>query len=123
MQTLKVVSNAWLIAWALAYLATAIFAPGIGGDVLTGILLYGLVGIGILACLALFRAQNTDLRNLGMVLLFVLAAFSVFGAVASWSGLALWNVPFQNKELFQVTMGLMDFLAAVFMLIRITLET
>jgi len=122
-ENLKVVTNAWLIAWAFAYLATAIFAPGIAGDVLIGQILYAVVGLLTIGSLALLRAQNTDLRNVGMVLLFVLALFSVYGAVASWSGLFVWNVPFQVKEIFQVTMGLMDFLGAVFMLVRVSLET
>lgn len=119
MENLKNVTNAWLIAWALAYIITAIFAPGIAGNVWTGTILYATMGTLIIVSLALFRAQNTDLRNGGMVLLFALAAFSVYGAVASWTGLFVWNVPFPAKEVFQVTMGLMDFLGAVFMLIRV----
>ena len=123
-ENLKVVTNAWLIAWAFAYLATVIFAPEIAGnDVLTGQILYATMGLLILVSLALLYAQNVDLRNVGMILLFVLALFSVYGAVASWSGLFVWNVPFQAKEVFQVTMGLMDFLGAVFMLIRAAFET
>jgi hypothetical protein len=122
-ENLKNVTNAWLIAWAFAYLVTAVFAPGIAGDVLTGQILYAIVGLLIIVSLALLHGRNTDLRNGGMILLFGLAAFSVFGAVGSWTGLVVWNVPFQAKEVFQVTMGLMDFLGAVFMLIRVTLET
>lgn len=122
MENLKVVTTAWLIAWAFAYLATAIFAPGIAGDVLLGQILYAVMGLIIIVSLALLRAQNTDFRNVGMILLFVSALFAIYGAVASWTGLAVWNVPFQAKEVFQATMGLMDFLGAVFMLTRVTLE-
>jgi len=122
-ENIKAVTNAWLIAWAFTYLATAIFAPGIAGDVLQGQILYTSMGLLILVSLAVLRAQNPDWRNYGMVLLFLLALMAVYGAVASWSGLFVWNVPFQAKEIFQVTMGLMDFLGAVFMLIRVTLET
>ena len=123
-ETVKVVIHAWLIAWALAYLATALFAPGIAGDVSTGqiLILYVVMGLLIIGSLAALRPQNPKLRTVGMSLLFVTALFSIYGAVASWSGLFVWNVPFQAKEIFQVTMGLMDFLGAVFMLIRIGVE-
>jgi hypothetical protein len=123
MENLKNVANSWLIAWALAYLFTAIFAPGLSGDVLTGEILYGVIGIALLVSVALLHTKALILHKLGVIVLLIVAAFSVYGAIASWSGLFVWNVPFANKEVFQVTMGLMDFLGAFFMLVRIILES
>ena len=57
-ETVKVVIHAWLIAWALAYLATALFAPGIAGDVSTGQILYVVMGLLIIGSLAALRPQN-----------------------------------------------------------------
>lgn len=50
------------------------------------------------------------------ILLVVLAMLSVYSGVASWTGKAIWAVPFANKEIFQVSMAFLDLLGAVFML-------
>ena len=120
-------TNAWLIAWALAYIVAGIAAPQISGNVLEGQILYLIMGVLLLAPLAMLESielpgfdpdREHTVRTLATVLLIALAFVSLYSAVASWSGMFVWNVPFPDKSLFQVTMGLMDFVGAVFMLIR-----
>ena len=119
-ESLKVTANAWLIAWALAYIMTGIFAPQISGNILEGAVLYATVGVALLLAALCFVDPQAPAKGqaYAKIALAILALISVYSAVASWSGLFVWNVPFQAKEVFQVSMGLMDFLGAVFMLIR-----
>lgn len=51
------------------------------------------------------------------VMFFVQGVPMVYGGVASWAGLAVWNVPFNNPEMFQVSMAFADLLGAVFLFI------
>ena len=112
----------YLIVWALAYIFTAIFAPGISGDVLIGAIVYLTIGIALLLCLWLVGVGTTYLTGLdhipyriGQVMLLILGAISIYAAITSWSGVAIWNVPFVNKELFQVSMAAGNLIAAVLM--------
>lgn len=125
---------AWLLAFGISYIATAIFAPGVAGDPVQGMIVYTLLGVAILAAVALrtfTESQEVSVplkpgvkmrievegprRNLGRVLLAVLGVIEVIGCVTSWTGVGVWNVPFPNKEVFQVSMALMDMVSAVFM--------
>jgi hypothetical protein len=109
----------YLIVWALAYIFTAIFAPGISGDVLFGTIVYLLIGIALLLSLWLVGMPITGLNHtshrIGQVMLLILGAISIYAAITSWSGVAIWNVPFVNKELFQVSMAAGNLIAAVLM--------
>ena len=53
--------------------------------------------------------------GIGQFLLFILGLVEVYGGIASWCGLGIWNVPFPNIELFQVSMAFADLLSAVFL--------
>lgn len=111
---------AWLLMWALSYVAVAILAPDISGDVVYGRLLYLVMAIAILCSwnlLELSRIRiNKQMELIAKVCLFALAVIEVFSAIASWSGVAIWNVPFPNKELFQVSMAFADLISAAFMI-------
>jgi len=132
---------AWLLAFGISYIATAIFAPGIAGDPVQGMIVYTVLGLVILAAVALRtftesqevsvslrKEVKMDIRvmspiqNLGRVLLAVLGVIEVVGCVTSWSGVAVWNVPFPNKELFQMSMAFLDMLSAVFMFLLASTE-
>ena len=125
MNTLKVISVAWLITWGFMYVFAAVSAPGISGDASQGIVLYSLVGIatiiGVILTVAAERKHNSLMRNIASVIMFVLFFIEVYSALASWAGLVKWNVPFQNIEVFQVTMSFMDFISAVFLLLAAVL--
>ena len=120
--SLERVAKAWLIAWGISYIATAAFAPGIGGSSVEGAVVYSLLGAAILAAVAC-RTYTAHARALvpspiwivGRWLLAILGLIEVIGCVASWTGLSMWNVPFANKEMFQVSMAAADLISAVFM--------
>jgi hypothetical protein len=109
----------YLAVWAFSYIIVAIFAPQISGDPLFGRLVYMCIGAVLLVSLWLFSDRpaglNLKANRIGQVFLLVLSIVSVYGAVTSWTGLATWNVPFANKELFQVSMALANMIAAVLM--------
>lgn len=108
---------AWLLMWALSYFAVATLAPGVGGtSERVGAALYTLVGGLILIALTLTVTQSPMLRGTGKLMLLVLGLFEVWGGVASWTGVSIWNIPFANKELFQVSMAFADLISAAFML-------
>jgi len=118
MNKLELVATAWLLAWGMSYIITAIFAPSIGGDVTSGMLFYGFLGIVLTTVTILLQFKLSTLTRVFLCfVLFALAVVSVFGAVISWSGIAIWNVPFADKTIFNITMAFIDFISAVFMLV------
>jgi len=116
---------AWLLMWAFAYVAVAIIAPGISGEdsqgrtiylVSRGRTIYLAMGVAVIGTLALLeRGTHKQTKMLAKILLLALAIIEVFSGIASWSGVAVWNVPFANKELFQVSMAFADLISAAFM--------
>jgi hypothetical protein len=113
---------AWVLCWGLMYIWTAIADPTIsGGDAILGTFLYAGFGIFILVG-AEFRARglyknNKALRKAGSFMLVLATLVEILSAVQSWTGLAIWNVPFSNKEGFQISMSFMDFISSVLMLL------
>jgi hypothetical protein len=99
--------------WGGAYIATAIFAPQISGDSFLGTVFYMILGVATIASVLVHIFSKT---MLGPLLLLVLAIIGIYGGVASWSGIAIWNVPFPNKELFQVSMAFGELITSVLML-------
>ena len=103
--------------WAFAYIVTALFAPWVGDlDAFANFAIYLFLGCWIVFTL-LLSALVSDMLGQRIVrcLWFVLGLVEVFGGITSWAGLGIWNVPFPNKELFQVSMAFADLLSAVFM--------
>lgn len=115
--SLRKFAVAWTLMWGLAYIMTAFFAPWTSGiDTDATSLLYFFLGAFIIASVGLVNLAKMEIYiSLGRLLLFIFGVIEVFGGIASWTGLALWNVPFPNKELFQVSMAFADLLSAVFM--------
>jgi len=116
MKTFTQFAMCYLLMWGLAYTVTAIVAPGIGGDPSQAVVLYSGLGIAIVVSVAL---RSTDYAWHGIRIsgppLFILAVIEVFGGILSWTGVSIWNVPFQNIELFQVSMAFADLVSAVLM--------
>jgi len=119
MKTLTEFALCWLLMWGIAYIVTAIYAPGIGGDPFLGSMMYSALGgaIIVLVIIRAFKHDPTEFLSYWVrVLLFVVALIEIYGGIASWTGLAVWNVPFTNKELFQISMAFADLVSAVLML-------
>jgi len=70
------------------------------------------VGVFVLIAVWLLFGSHA---TIGRMALFILAVFEVWGGVVSWTGIVLWQVPFPNKEFFQVSMAFADLLSATFM--------
>ena len=105
---------AWNIMWGLCYVLVALIAPDIAGlPFLFGGILYASLGIILLAAvgLSLFGTH----ANFGRLVFFVMGVLMVWAGVESWTGLGLWKVPFENKELFQVSMAAADLLSGASM--------
>lgn len=119
MKTLTEFALCWVLMWGIAYIATAIYAPSIGGDPLPSSVIYFALG-SVLIIVVLIRAFKHDPTELlsycPRVVLFVIALLEIYGGIVCWTGLAIWNVPFANKELFQVTMAFADLVSAVLMM-------
>jgi hypothetical protein len=110
---LKDLAEAWTIMWGLSYIMVALVAPSISE--------VPALGYGVLGFFILFMAFLTHIAydKFGYDVLagafFALGIAMVYGGVVSWTGTGLWNIPFPNKELFQVSMAFADLLSAVFM--------
>ena len=113
MKKLKLLATAWLVMWGLSYIVTALSAPWIAGYNINGALLYTILGALILSAL-LFHSLDR-FHTFVRVLFFILGSLTVVAGVRSWTGLTVWNVPFENLALFQVSMASADMLSAVFM--------
>lgn len=107
-------SVAWLVMWAISYFAVAIIAPGISGDPYD-VWLYAGFGVALLVGVVLTQLSSVILNSIGRVALFLLAVLSIGSGIASWAGVAVWNVPFPDKALFQVSMAFANLIAATFM--------
>jgi hypothetical protein len=113
---LKDFAEAWTIMWGLSYIMVALVAPKISGA--SDALSYAILGGFILFAILLSEIADDQFGYyiVGGILSF-LGGAEVFGGVASWSGVAQWNVPFPNKEIFQVSMAFADLLSAVFLIL------
>lgn len=99
---------------AFSYVATAVLVPQISGaDLAITLLTY--IGVAIATGVAIIFYYVKSLRGVAQITFYILAILMTFSGVASWSGLSLWNVPFNNVEIFQVSMALFDMLTAVAM--------
>ena len=112
---LKTLAIAWILMWGMSYIMVALVAPWIAD---TPPLVYGALGAFILFCLLLRHIAYDELgNNIVRIIFFCLGTLMVFGGITSWTGVALWNVPFPNVEIFQVSMAFADLLSAVFMFV------
>ena len=114
MDMLRRLSVAWCLMWGLCYLVVAVTTPWIS-DVSN--IVYASLGAWILLSLALlYLVHDRFGRAIIRMMFFAQGVLMVYGGVTSWTGLAVWNVPF-NPEMFQVSMAFADLLAAVFLFV------
>ena len=111
---LRRLAVAWCLMWGLSYLVVAVTTPWIS-DVSN--IVYASLGAWILLSLALLHLVH---NRFGLVIIrlmfFAQGVLMVYGSVTSWTGLAVWNVPF-DPEMFQISMAFADLLAAVFLFV------
>lgn len=113
---LKTLAIAWTLMWGLSYIFVAFVAPNIAID--TPAFFYLILGaIMILSTWLRYFTTNPLGRTLIRGLLLILGALEVYGGIASFSGVGLWNVPFANIEIFQVSMAFADLISAVFLFV------
>jgi hypothetical protein len=111
---LKNFAVAWNVMWALSYIIVAVVAPNISLD--TSAFFYAIFGVVLLFCvLVQYLANDTLGRKIVALMLIAFGVFMAYGGVASWTGASLWNVPFTNIEIFQVSMAFANLLSAVFL--------
>lgn len=117
MKSLKSFATFWTLMWGISYIIVAIIAPTIVDfQYATG--LYIALGLSILVGLFnLFLLDNPINHAIARIMFILLGILMVFGGICSWAGLTTWNIPFDNKGLFQVSMAFADLLSAVFMFI------
>ena len=119
MNTFTKFAICWLLMWGMSYIATALFAPEISGNPILGAILYSFLGSVLIALVVARSFINDSQTWAGAWIrygLFAFALVATYGGILSWSGLAVWNVPFPNKELFQVSMAFGNLFSAVLML-------
>jgi len=110
---LKDLAEAWTIMWGISYIITALVAPSISD---APAIFYGALGAFILFMVFFIHLAYDKLGYHIMTgAFFALGIAMTYGGVVSWTGAGLWNVPFPNKELFQVSMAFADMLSAVFL--------
>jgi len=106
---LKDLAEAWTIMWGISYIITALVAPSISE---VPAFAYGVLGVFIIVMVFLMHFIHGRPVT---VVFFALGIMMTYGGVVSWTGAGLWNVPFPNKELFQVSMAFADMISAVFL--------
>jgi len=112
--SLRDLAVAWNIMWALSYIFVAVVAPNISLD--TPALFYVALGAVLLFCvLVQYLATDSLGRKLASLPLITFGVIMAYGGVVSWTGAGLWNVPFANVEIFQVSMAFANLLSAVFL--------
>lgn len=113
MDELRRFAVAWCLMWGLCYVVVAVAAPWTSD--LSNVV-YVSLGAWILLSLVLSYFAHNRFGRIIRVMFFVQGVLMVYGGVASWTGLAVWNVPF-NPEMFQVSMAFADLLGAVFLFV------
>ena len=110
---LKDLAEAWTIMWGISYIITALVAPSISE---APAFAYGVLGAFILFTVFLMHLAYDKLGYHIMAgAFFALGITMTYGSVVSWTGAGLWNVPFPNKDLFQISMAFADMLSAVYL--------
>lgn len=110
---LRTLAVAWNVMWSLSYIVVSLIAPDISLD--TPAFLYTMLGVVLFVVLILsYIATTLTSRIVVSAMLSILGVLMVYGGIASWAGVGLWNIPFANIELFQVSMAFANLLSAVF---------
>lgn len=102
--TADTVATAIILVWGVAYLMTAVLAPGVIGNLSTVVSAGGMGVIGVLLIWSVVRGSR--------LLTAVLALVEIGSMVGSWTGALRWTVPY-DPGLAAVSMAAMDFVVAV----------
>lgn len=106
---MRKIVDAWILMWGLVYLVCAVIKPDIfeGWPSIYGFI--SMASIGTLMIVGLVFGNTTK----GKIILFAMGVLESIGGIASWCGAIMWNVPFQDKAIFNVSMSFFDFIGAV----------
>ena len=114
MGELRRFAAAWCLMWGSCYVIVAVTAPWVSD--LSNIV-YACLGVWILLSLVLSYLVHDRFGLIIIRMMFLVqGVLLVYGGVTSWTGLTIWNVPF-NPEIFQVSMAFADLLGAVFLFV------
>jgi hypothetical protein len=102
--TADTVATAIILVWGVAYLITAVLAPGLVMNLPTVVSAGGMGVIGVLLIWSVLRGSR--------LLTAVLALVEIGLMVGSWTGALRWTVPY-DAGLAAVSMAAMDFVVAV----------
>jgi len=117
MSSLKSLAASWNVMWGISYIIVALVAPSISE---IPSIIYALLGGAIIVFVAwTYISLDFTGRFFLSLTLFFLAGLEVYGGVTSWTGVFLWNIPFTNVEIFQVSMALADFISAAFFILLV----
>lgn len=111
LSTFRSILLSWLLMWGSSYIICAVIAPTIQVD--TPNWAYALVGVFIVLCVVGHAFNRT--RNLSRAGFLIFAVWETISGVGSYAGVYLWNVPFQDLAVFQVSMAFADLLSAAMM--------
>lgn len=110
--------DAWILMWGLAYVACGFSNPDIVGNftLATSMMFLFFMGFLLLIGFALMEISTiTMYKTLGRILLLIAGVMETIGGVVSWTGVIVWNVPFADKALFNVSMAIFDLVSASFL--------
>lgn len=102
--TADTVATAIILVWGVAYLMTAVLAPGLVANVSTAVSAGGMGGIGVLLIWSVVRGSR--------LLTALLALVEIGSMVGSWTGNLRWEVPY-DPGMAAVSMAAMNFVVAV----------
>jgi len=102
--TADTVATAVILVWGVAYLMTAVLAPGLVTNLPTVVSAGGMGVIGVLLIWSVVRGSR--------LLTAVLALVEIGSMVGSWTGALRWTVSY-DPGLAAVSMAAMDFVVAV----------
>ena len=114
------VVDSYILMWGLSYPACAVLKPDLikslpfKGEMSKTESVVALLSVGgiILTGLALRS------HPIGRAIFTVMGVAETFGGWASWIGSTQWNVPFEDKAPFQISMGVLDLISAVVLLLK-----
>jgi len=108
--------DGWILVWGFSYVSCGFIKPDIFGNLSPTKSRIALLvdGVAILAGLAL---RNSPI---GKIILGITGLLEVVGGIASWSGVIKWNVPFEDKAPFNISMAFADLISALSMFIIAT---
>ena len=114
------VVDSYILMWGLSYPTCALLKPDLikslpfKGDLTTTESVAALLGVGGTILTAfVFRTHPV-----GRAILVAMGVAETFGGWASWCNKTQWNVPFEDKAPFQISMGVLDLISAIALFLK-----